>query len=282
MPGSVDMRERDRQILEGIEVACVQQPALADFLSFFHDLYAAQFRAKADLPAPEVRKERERRTRLERGVPQLAFEHLGVQPRSFEQLVEQIVDVFFVHNHPALQAQDKDWTPGELVGLAREVFERWDTLTAPGSASGYDRGPVACGLTAQAVGFALAPYLQRAREIILPRLEPALWTKGYCPICGGRPRLALEGGKPARWQLACARCDAAWTWPAEACPFCSGHRLEVLFSCRKGAYRLFRCPGCQHYLKTVDLKVRPGALSMVEHLLTVGMDLAAQESGDSR
>jgi formate dehydrogenase maturation protein FdhE len=279
MPGRVELTERDRQILEALDVACVRQPPLADFLDFFQDLYAIQFEAKASLPPAEVREARDRRSRLERGVPQLAFDQLGIEPCSFEQVVEWIVEVFVVHDHPALQAWDKGWTAEELVALAREVFESWDTLTAPGSASGYDNGPAACGLTAQAVGFALAPYLQRAREAILPRLDLSLWTRGYCPICGGRARLALEGERQARWRLACARCDAAWNFPAETCPFCSSHELEVLFSCKKGAYRLFRCDDCQHYLKSVDLRVKPGALPMVEHLLTVGMDLVAQESG---
>jgi formate dehydrogenase maturation protein FdhE len=45
-------------------------------------------------------------------------------------------------------------------------------------------------------------------------------------------------------------------------------------------HRLYVCPSCNHYVKTVDLrKARRVIQPMVERLLTVGMDLAAQQEG---
>jgi formate dehydrogenase maturation protein FdhE len=45
-------------------------------------------------------------------------------------------------------------------------------------------------------------------------------------------------------------------------------------------HRLYVCPACREYLKTVDLrKARRVVQPMVERLLTVGMDLAARDEG---
>jgi FdhE protein len=272
--------ERDLQTLKALEVARQQHPALVDLLSFYYDLYRVQFQAKPDLAEPEVRDEMAMRWRLEGGIPQVTFDQLGVEPERFARLVEQVTDVFVLHNHPALQAGSRQWTPGELVARAREVFESWDTLTAP-RLTGEGFGEfVAGGLSAQAVGFALAPYLQRAAERILPCLQLALWTRGYCPICGGRPNLALLGKGGGPRQLVCSRCASVWAYAGAACPFCESEGMQTYYVSEDGLYHLYVCPGCNAYLKAVDLaQAQHEVYPLVEYLLTVGMDLAAHQEG---
>jgi hypothetical protein len=277
--------ERDLRILKALEAARQQHPALVDLLSLYHDLYQVQFQAKADLAEPEVRDDIAMRWRLEGGIPQVTFDQLGVEPQRLAQLVKEIADIFVLHDHPALQIGDRQWTAHDLVARAREVFETWDTLTVPrptgaGHQSAGSVEFIAGGLTAQAVGFALAPYLQRASEWILPRLDLALWTHGYCPICGGRPNLALLGREDGARRLACSRCASVWDYPGTACPFCESHEARPYFVSQDGLYHLYACPGCNAYLKAVDLgRAQREIYPLVEHLLTVGMDLAARQEG---
>jgi formate dehydrogenase maturation protein FdhE len=275
--------DQDCRVLQALADARQQHGELAALLDFYHDLYQVQFEAKASLPEPKVHDDPAIRRRLAEGVPQLTFDQLGIEPESFARLVTRISAVLLRHN-PAWQA-DRHAQPApseELVALARQVFETWDTLTAPkldaegqpGVQEGLD------GLPMLAVGFALASYLQQAAEAILPRLDLSLWTKGYCPICGGRPNLALfEQSRGAR-QLICSRCDGSWDYQRVGCPFCGSEGKQTYYRSQDGAHRLYVCPDCHLYLKTVDLReIQRPVYPLVERLVLVGMDLAAQQMG---
>jgi|GEM_PF-679010 len=275
------MSDRDCRVLQALADARQQHGELAALLDFYHDLYQVQFEAKASLPEPEVPDGPAMRRRLAESVPQLTFDQLGVEPGSFARLVAHIGAVLLRHN-PAWPA-DRHEQPApseELLALARELFETWDTLTAPKldaeGQPGVQPGPG--GLPMLAVGFALAPYLQRAAEAILPRLDLSLWTKGYCPICGGRPNLALFEQSRGGRQLICSRCDGSWDYQRVGCPFCGSDKKQTYYRSQDGAHRLYLCPDCHHYLKTVDLReLQRPVYPLVERLVLVGMDLAAQQ-----
>jgi FdhE protein len=273
--------ENDVQILEALDEARASHKGLAGLLNFYRELYQVQFEAKADLPGPEVRDDLASHWRLEGGIPQLTFDQLALAPGSFFPLVEQIAAIVECHN-PGWQIDWEEWTPEKLAGLAREVFECWETLTAPsprseegGAAHARQADPAAL-----VVGLSLAPYIQRAAEAILPHLDLSLWQQEYCPVCGGRPNLALLEGKRGARLLVCARCSSAWSYARVGCPFCKSKNKQNYYRGDDGVYRLYVCPDCHRYLKTVDLRElhRP-VYPVVERLLTVGMDLAARQQG---
>jgi FdhE protein len=272
--------EQGLQVLRALMAAREKHEELADLLDFYYDLYEVQFEAKASVPEPEVRDELAARWRLEGGIPQLTFERLGIDPVLFGPLVSRVMGVLIGHN-PQWESKLQDHSSEELVGLAREIFETWDTLTAPrpDADATVDETLVAPS-TMLAVGFAMAPYLQLASEAILPELDLKLWTQGYCPICGGRPNFAVlvrEGG--AR-ELVCSRCNSLWPYSRLGCPRCGSKEKQQYYPSEDGIYRLYVCPDCNRYLKTMDLReVHREVLPPVERLLTVGMDLAAHQEG---
>lgn len=273
--------EKDQLVLEVLSAARKEHSELADLLDFYYDLYELQFQAKKEIPDPEVRNELAMRRRLESGVPQLTFDHLCVEPESFARLVGRVTAVLARH-HPGWQVSGEDQSLKESTVMARETFENRETLTV------YEPDPKEDRIDESwlghpqmlAVSFALAPYLQRASEVILPRLDLALWAQGYCPICGGRPSLALlEETRGAR-QLMCSRCDSLWSYARVGCPFCGAADRQSYYPGAFGLYRLYVCPHCNHYLKTVDLReVHREVHPVVERLLMVGMDLAARREG---
>ncbi len=273
--------ERDQEVLQALAAAREDHEELADLLDFYHDLYTVQFEAKADLQEPEARDEMAVRWRLEGGIPQLTFDQLAVEPERFSQLVARIRQVLLRHN-PEWELDDEGQTPEELVSLARNVFETWDTLTSPrteAEVSAEDNAqPVPP--SALSVGFALAPYLQKAAEAILPQLDLEYWVQAYCPVCGGRPNFSLLEAERGARQMMCSRCNSLWLYSRVSCPFCKSKEKQTYYASEDGLYRLYVCPDCSRYLKTMDLrelerKVEP----IVERLLTVGMDLAAQQKG---
>lgn len=101
-----------------------------------------------------------------------------------------------------------------------------------------------------------------------------------CPICGGEPNLALLEAERGARRLVCARCDSVWAYTRVGCPFCQSQERQTYFLGQGGLYRLYACPTCKRYLKTVGLRetgrhVEPA----VERLLSVQMDLAARQEG---
>jgi hypothetical protein len=272
--------ENDQRVLQALRSASGQYEELTDLLELYHDLYEVQFQAKGDLPAPEVRDNVAMCWRLEGGIPQLTFNQLHVEPAAFLELVASIAGVLQRY-HPGWDLDYGAWEPAELVESAREVFETWDTLTAPGPGAGEDPdGQLLTSPVVLAVGFSLAPYLQRAADEILPQLDLISWARGHCPVCGGRPNFALLDEDTGARQLMCSRCTALWPYRRIGCPFCSTEERPSYYASADSLYRLYVCEACKGYLKTADLrKARRVVYPMVERLLTVGMDLAAQQEG---
>ena len=273
------MSDQDCRVLQALADARQQHGELAELLDFYYDLYQVQFVAKASLPNPEARDDLAMRQRLAEGVPQLAFDQLGIEPEPFARLVAQISAVLVRHN-PAWEADRHEQPAKDLAARARQVFETWDTLTTPKLDAECQPGAQAGDPPMLAVGFALAPYLQRAAQVILPRLDLSLWVKGYCPACGGQPNLALfEQSRGAR-QLFCSRCDGSWNYQRVGCPFCGSEAKQTYYPSQDRVYRLYVCPDCHRYLKTADLReIQRPAYPLVERLVLVGMDLAAQQMG---
>jgi formate dehydrogenase accessory protein FdhE len=277
----MSMSENDLRVLDALAKARAQHEELADLLDFYDAIYRVQFRAKANLAKPPLRDDLAMRWRLEGGVPQLTFDQLDVEPQTFKQLVQQVATVLLHHN-PTWEIDWEQWTAEALVAKAREVFETWGTLTAPkvesgeeGDASARQVHPIAL-----AVGFALAPYLQRASETVLPLLDLKLWPRGYCPVCGGQPHLALLEQERGARQLMCSRCTSLWEYSRIGCPLCKSREKQKYYKSEDGLYRLYVCPDCNRYIKTVDLREAQREIQpMVERLITVGMDLAAQQAG---
>jgi len=274
------MSEHDLQVLRALTAAREKHEELGELLDFYHDLFEVQFEAKSSLPEPEIRDQMAARWRLEGGIPQLTFDQLGIAPDDFAKTVDKVTDVLMRHN-PGWHIEKPGRSAEEQVELAREVFETWDTLTTRRSEQGEERTSLwADHPTALAVGFALAPYLQRAAEAILPTLDLSLWVQGYCPICGGRPNFSLFEPERGARQLMCSRCNCLWMYSRVGCPFCKSKEKQSYYPSEDGVYRLYVCPSCHRYLKTMDLRemARP-VFPAVERLVTIGMDLAAQQQG---
>jgi FdhE protein len=274
------MSRDDRRVLDALAAARATHQELADLLDFYSDLYHVQFEAKARVPAPELRDEVARRWRLEGGIPQVTFPQLGIEPGLLVEIVDQILQVLQRHN-PGWEESPREQDPAQLVALAQRIYDTWETLTSPGSAA--EQGDDAWSRdhpTALAVGFALVPYLTRSADEILSHLDLDQWALGYCPVCGGRPNLALLEAERGARRLLCSRCNSVWNYGRTGCPFCRSREKQIYYPSEDNVYRLYTCPDCKRYLKTVDLReLHREVVPVVERLVTVGMDLAAQQGG---
>lgn len=273
------MSQEDRQVLNALAAARVTHEELADLLDFYSDLYQVQFEAKARVPVPELRDELARRWRLDGGIPQVTFPQLGIEAGLLSEIVDQVLQVLQRHN-PGWEERPEEQDPAQLLALAQRIYDTWETLTSPGPSAEGDEAWSRHHPTALAVGFALVPYLTRCADEILPHLDLDQWVHGYCPVCGGRPNLALLAEERGARRLLCSRCNSQWNYGRTGCPFCRSKEKQTYYPSEDNVYRLYTCPDCKRYLKTVDLReLHREVVPVVERLLTVGMDLAAHQEG---
>lgn len=133
----------------------------------------------------------------------------------------------------------------------------------------------------------LQPFAEAAARALMPApsaVTPVPGQPATCPCCGGLPVVGVlrERGHGAGRALVCGRCLSEWAAPRMMCPACGGLEVEALPVFRAGewpAVRLDACETCRAYLKSVDLTVDGRAISVVDDLASVPLDLWAAEQG---
>jgi formate dehydrogenase maturation protein FdhE len=266
--------QRDQTILSDLEKAQATHRDLKELLDFYENLFRAQFAYKSRLEesgkAEDLSKKEINFAGLADGLPQITFDELNVESAPFMDLYKSIFQLLipYAGDRHGLEA---DPPPEKIIEWAREIF--------------LSRGPlVISGVTGDrartASGFILAPYLQLACDLILPRIPLNLWYRETCPICGGRPAFAALTSETGPRTLLCPRCYGEWDYGRIGCPFCKSTESQTYYSDDEGNYRLYVCNACNRYLKTVDVRERKRNVCLpVECLVTVSMDIAAREKG---
>lgn len=264
--------DKDLRTLNALEKAKSRQKDLAAYLDFYAELLGKQFEFKASLTGePAIHNENIREQRLADGVAQLTFEQLGIEAKDLAELADVLWSIMVSHN-PEWDDQRESMDSDELLALARQEFETQSPFKAPPPT---DRKP-----TEVLLRMALAPYLQRAADAILPLLDLGKWRRGYCPVCGGQPHFSALKEEGARWLL-CSRCSSEWQFTRMQCPFCGNadHSKLAYYTGDDELYRLHVCKTCNRYLKTIDLRQAGGRVLAIEQIVTVGMDISARTEG---
>ena len=112
---------------------------------------------------------------------------------------------------------------------------------------------------------------------------------GGCPFCGGAPWIAARRSESdadgARRLLGCALCSEEWPLGRIRCPCCFEEDPTKLPSFRSETHptvRIEACETCRRYVKSIDLTTDARAIPEVDDLVSLAMDLWAQEQGYAR
>lgn len=123
---------------------------------------------------------------------------------------------------------------------------------------------------------------QRAREITAA-IGSFDWEKGYCPICGDFPTIALieeEGGKRF---LHCSSCGQDWRYTRVSCPYCekeTKQNMEYFYIENKTQEAAFVCDQCKKYLVTLYRAGKLFARDMdISAIGLIHMDILMQDKG---
>ena len=130
------------------------------------------------------------------------------------------------------------------------------------------------------------PLLHAAARKLDPGV-PAVWQRGYCPVCGAWPSLVEMRGIERERRLRCGCCAADWRLPVLRCAFCGelDHHLlgSLIQEGDEQRRRVETCESCHGYLKVVmTLGALPPRTLALQDLATVPLDLVAQERGYER
>ena len=122
---------------------------------------------------------------------------------------------------------------------------------------------------------------KRAREVA-ETIAPLSWNKGYCPVCGSFPMLAVTKKNWQNW-LQCSQCSHEWQFPRLKCPYCEHENpkeTNYFFIESEKDDKAYTCDECKKYLITIN---RPAELRKVDHSITaIGLthlDLLLQHKG---
>jgi FdhE protein len=102
----------------------------------------------------------------------------------------------------------------------------------------------------------LRPVLEMKERAVADLLGDISWNKGYCPICGAFPDMAVIKDKTFQRLLHCSRCRHEWRFDRVLCPYCEHEGKEegtpYFFVEGKERETAFACEECKRYIITLN------------------------------
>lgn len=165
---------------------------------------------------------------------------------------------------------------GREDDLTPHVFRWFDAAASPGTPAVEPGMPP---MLEEVLRLALRPFLARAADAILPRIDLSAWRRGRCPLCAGEPEFA-EITPAAIRLLICSRCTGRWAYDPLACPFCANADRSRIKSFAGGQYRIYACDECGRYVKAFDGRRSPRPVMVpVDLVATLPLDAAVIQRG---
>lgn len=103
-----------------------------------------------------------------------------------------------------------------------------------------------------------------------------------CPFCNARPVVGVlrgEGDGGKRW-LVCSLCSTEWQFRRVLCPGCGEENkdeLPIYTAAEFPAARVEACDRCKTYIKSIDLTKDGHAISIVDEIASVALNIWAEE-----
>jgi FdhE protein len=261
------------------------RPVYAKLLGFHEALFIAQEEMRGRLAIEPVHIPRETLAlKRSAALPLIDRSEFVIDVGAAGRLFERICEIALQTEGPLAKAAAAFRSALETGDLDPKVLfealieEREGVFAA--TAARFD---TAADLVSYLAYNSVKPSLMNGAEQLAVYLEPdEPWNKGYCPVCGALPALALFGEEGQRL-LCCSFCWHQWPVKRLFCPYCENRdaeRLHYFFSEQEEEYRVDVCNGCGKYLKGVDVRRLGRPLyPPLEQAATLHLDIKARELG---
>jgi len=254
-----------------------QQPELASAVDLQIELLQLHRRIQSRVRLPSIRLESEYLNSLLAAGPVLQFEHLPIDFGDLRFLLRAVASA--MRTQEAID--DADFRKADALCLDA-------ALLPPAARSWYEaprKGAAPLGRDIEGLEpvfqQAMRPFLMRAAEALMAKMDLSTWGRGSCPLCAGEADFAVITAAADRL-LICSRCAARWHFHQIACPYCANaDRARITsFASRDRQYRIYGCDVCQRYLKAFDARhaSRP-VMPAVDSVATLPLDAAAMQRG---
>lgn len=250
--------------------------ALQELLPAYESLIRLE--GTADVPPlPMDFTESEAHNLLQEGIPLLQKGEIPLFPEPMAAVWREVCDIAALHlqGEPEALEEAREWPETQR--------EQW--MARMGQYFRDGKVELKDPQEQDALTFLLVrtwrPFLTQWVTGLVPFLENGTWKRSICPACGGLPDFAYLGEEGER-HMVCSRCDTQWRHRRLGCPYCGNqdNKSYGYYKDETGAYRLYTCKECEHYLKVLDLREVSGErLLTVERVVTIGMDAAALAEG---
>lgn len=143
----------------------------------------------------------------------------------------------------------------KLIGLVREYLNAFPD----GGEDLITRRADDLQVSAQGISLLLRHltriFLERRMQAVDEKIKGLEWKKGYCPVCGAFPTIALIEEKITRRWLHCSRCGHEWLFSRVVCPFCENQAqqgMNFFYVESRAQESAFTCEKCNRYLITLN------------------------------
>lgn len=137
------------------------------------------------------------------------------------------------------------------------------------------------------IGFFPRALLQPIAEAFAAKVRIATATRQHrrCPTCGRLPQVTFVRDEPeikGRRFLTCSLCGTHWPYPRSTCAACGETNTDNIVYHASDTLlhlRVEECLTCRTYIKSVDLRQDGRAISVVDEIASVELDVWAEERG---
>ena len=260
------------------------RPAYKELLRFYEKIFLVQEASKSCINLEPVQITSElcaikRREKL----PLVDVSDFSFDPRCACDLLLNICDIIQSHNREMADAAS-----AIVRGLDQEIEPLvFFSSLLKGDDAYFDKTAAALEIDKNALAFvaynSLKPSVSLCAELLLGYLKDLPgWEKGYCPVCGNFPGLAVLD-QDGRRLLHCSFCWTAWPAKRIFCPFCEktgGKNLHTFTSEQEKDLRVDVCGDCRKYLKTVDTRATERIIyPPMEQIASLHLDINARQKG---
>ena len=260
------------------------RPAYKELLWFYEKIFMVQEASKSSLDLEPVQVSSELRAiKLREKLPLVDVSDFSFDPRSARDLLLKVCGIIQSHNR-------------EMADAARAIVRGLDNEIEPfvffssllkGDDAYFDKTAAALETDKNALAFVAYNSLKPSVALCAEQLSGYLkdlfgWEKGYCPVCGNFPGLAVLD-HDGRRLLYCSFCWTSWPAKRNFCPFCEktgGSNLHTFYSEQEKDLRVDVCDDCKKYLKTVDTRATERIIyPPMEQIASLHLDINARQKG---
>jgi len=233
-----------------------KSPHSKEIITAFKPLFLVRERLIDELKLKSVDRSSIDGEKLRQGIPCINQTSFFLEGDPWEKIGLAVVSAMR-EGFPAL-GEDTAKLEGKMKAGDIRLFDAFTDFSVS-VATAVDRWSKEADIKPQAIGLMLSTMtrivLQAKSNGIGEHIEGMGWKKGYCPVCGAHPTIAVIREKIAQRWLHCSRCGHEWRFSRMLCPGCeqeSPSGLDYFYLEDRQQETAFTCNSCKRYLITLN------------------------------